>query len=114
MNELTFSLIFIASVLVSSVSQVMLKKSANKEYSSKIKEYLNPLVIAAYGLFFLSTVVTVIAYKGVALSSGPILESSGYIFVAVLGVIFLKEHFTLKKIIGMALILVGIAVFSLC
>lgn len=114
MNELTFSLIFIASVLVSSVSQVMLKKSANKEYSSKIKEYLNPLVIVAYGLFFLSTVVTVIAYKGVALSSGPILESSGYIFVAVLGVIFLKEHFTLKKIIGMALILVGIAVFSLC
>lgn len=96
--QLIFSFIFVASVLVSSISQVMLKKSANKVYNNALKEYLNPMVITAYGLFFLSTVITVFAYKYVPLSSGPILESTGYVFVAVLGYIFLKEKFTSKKL----------------
>ena len=46
-------------------------------------------------------------------SAGPIYESAGYIFVAVLGYFFLKERFTTKKVIGMLLILAGIALFSL-
>ena len=111
--QILFSCIFVLSVLVSSISQIMLKKSADKTYDSRLGEYLNPRVITAYGLFFLSTIITVFAYKYVPLSSGPILDSSGYIFVAVLGYIFLKERFTKKKIIGMILILMGIALFSL-
>ena len=110
---IVFSLIFIVSVLVSSVSQVMLKTSANKKYSDRIKEYLNPTVIIADGLFFLSTLITVFAYKVVPLSLGPVLESAGYIFVAVLGVVVLKERMSRKKLIGMVLILGGIALFSL-
>ncbi len=111
--QVIFSLIFLVSVLISSISQVMLKTSANKSYKNRILEYLNPRVISAYALFFLSTVVTVIAYKYVPLSSGPILESAGYIFVAVLGYFFLHEKLSKKKLIGMGLILVGIALFSL-
>lgn len=111
--QVVFSCVFVLSVLISSISQIMLKKSADKVYDNPLKEYLNPFVITAYGLFFISTLITVFAYKYVPLSSGPILESSGYIFVAVLGYIFLKERFTKKKVIGMLLILVGIAIFSL-
>ncbi len=111
--QIIFSLIFVASVLISSISQVMLKKSADKVYDNAIREYLNVRVITAYGLFFFSTVITVFAYKYVPLSSGPILESSGYVFVAVLGYFFLKERFTVKKVVGMILILLGIILFSL-
>ena len=113
MLQVIFSGIFVLSVLISSISQIMLKKSANKTYDSKIREYLNPTVIIAYGLFFLATLITVFAYKYVPLSSGPILESTGYIFVAVLGYFVLKERFTKKKVIGMALIIFGILFFSL-
>lgn len=108
-----FSLVFVVSVLISSISQVMLKTSANKSYSDRIKEYLNPTVIIAYGLFFLSTLITVFAYKVVPLSLGPVLESTGYIFVAVLGVVLLKEKMSPRKLFGMILILAGIALFSL-
>ena len=108
-----FSLVFVVSVLISSISQVMLKTSANKSYSDRIKEYLNPTVIIAYGLFFLSTLITVFAYKVVPLSLGPVLESTGYIFVAVLGVVLLKEKMSRRKLLGMVLILAGIALFSL-
>ena len=91
----------------------MLKKSAEKQYESKLKEYLNPLVIIAYILFFGTTFISMYALKVVPLSMAPILEASGYIFVAVLSYIFLKEKLTKKQLIGMALILAGIVVYSL-
>jgi len=114
MNKmLIYTGIFIFSVFISSVSQIMLKKSALKHYDSKIKEYLNPIVIIAYGIFFISSLVTMIAYKYVPLSMGPIWESSGYIFVGVLSYIFLQERLSKRKLTGMAIILIGILVSSI-
>ncbi|MCF0142870.1 MAG: multidrug ABC transporter, partial [Parasporobacterium sp.] len=53
---------------ISAVSQVMLKKAADKEYDSPIKEYLNPLVIGAYTIFVVATFMSILAYKVVPLS----------------------------------------------
>lgn len=105
--------ILLVSVLISSVSQIILKKSADRTYKNTLAEYLNVRVITAYGLFFLSTVLTMIALKRVPLSMSPILESTGYIYISVMGYFFLKEKFTKRKAAGMALILVGIAIYSL-
>lgn len=112
MMTLIFSGVFLFSVLISSISQILLKKSADKTYDSRLKEYLNPLVIIAYGMFFCSMMITMYCYRYVDVSAGPIFESAGYIFVGVLGYIFLKEKFTAKKIIGMLLIMLGIVIFS--
>ena len=90
-KEIIYMLIFLCSVLISSISQIMLKKSANKEHENKMKEYLNPTVIAAYGMFFAATLITTVAYKVVPLSVGPLLEATGYIWVAILGRIFLSK-----------------------
>lgn len=114
MSELAiYSAIMVSSSLIASVSQIMLKKSAQKQYASKLSEYLNPLVIIAYVLFFATTLISMYALKVVPLSMSPILEASGYIFVAVLSYIFLKEKMTKKQLIGMALIITGIVVYSL-
>lgn len=112
-NRMPFILLFIISVFISSVSQVLLKKSTLKKYSSKIKEYLNVTVIVAYAMFFGATLITVMAYKFIPLSIGPILESTGYIFVTILGAICLKEKISRKKLMGMGVIMLGIIVFSL-
>lgn len=108
-----YIILFIVSVFISSVSQTMLKHSADKKYGNPIKEYFNPIVITAYAFFFGSTVMTTLAYKYVPLSLGPVIEASGYFFVAILGYFFLKEKFTKKKIIGLIVILVGITIFNL-
>ena len=108
-----YMILFLSAVFISSVSQIMLKKSANKTYESKLKEYMNPWVMIAYGLFFGATLVTVIAYKYIPLSLGPILESAGYFFVTILGMIFLKEKVGKKKALGLFIILAGIIVFNL-
>ena len=106
-------LILVCSVLVASVSQILLKISANKTYSSRLQEYMNPYVIVGYGLLFLSTLLTMIALRRVPLSLSPVIESCSYIFVSVMGYFILKERFTKRKLLGLAVILVGILVFSL-
>lgn len=115
MNNLGISVcVLLVSVFISSVSQILLKKAANKTYKNHMREYVNPLVVTAYAMFFCTVFLTMIALRKVPLSMSPILESTGYIFVSVLGYIFLKERFGKKKIIGLGLILVGIVVFSIC
>ena len=108
-----YSLILLSSVFISSVSQILLKKSAEIKYPSKIREYLNPYVIIGYGLFFGCTIISMFALKVVPLSMSPVLESFGYIFVAVLSFFFLKEKFTKRQLIGTALIIIGVVVYSL-
>lgn len=107
----SYVILLIASVLIASCSQIILKKSASKEYSSIIREYLNVRVIVGYGMMFISTILTIFAFKGLDYKNGPIIESLGYIFIMFLSRIFLKEKITKKKIIGNSLILLGIIVF---
>ncbi len=113
MNKTIFILIYLAGVFVSSIAQILLKKSAGKKYESVIKEYLNPYVIISYAIFFGATFCTIYAYKGVPLSFGPILAASQYVFIAILSKIFLKEKIGLKKFIGLSVIVAGIIVYSL-
>ncbi len=109
-----YALIMVVGTFISSVSQVMLKKAAMKEYANVIREYLNPLVIFAYILFFVSTLANLLAYKGIPLSMGPVLEGSAYIFVTIFGVTIFKEKLNTKKVIALLLILAGIATYALC
>ncbi len=105
--------IWMLSVFISSVAQVMLKVAANKTYDKKIKEYVNPLVITAYGIFFLSTILTMYALKFVPLTMSPIIESTSYIFVPVLGVFMLRERISKRRLLGMGIMVIGIFVFTL-
>ena len=108
-----YSCILLFGVFISAISQVMLKKAALKKYDSVIKEYLNPLVIVAYSIFVISTFLSILAYKGIPLSMGPILEATSYLYVTFFGVKIFHEKMTRKKWIALGCILVGIIVYSL-
>lgn len=101
------------SVFVSSVSQVLLKKSAQETHKNRLAEYLDPRVIIAYAIFFGATLLTVVALRVVPVSMGTVLESSGYLFVTVLGVIFLKEKVSRRKLAGLLIIVAGILIYAL-
>lgn len=110
---LLYAGILLISVFIASVSQVMLKKSANRTYDSPLKEYLNPLVIFAYVLFVGTTLLSVLAYRGIPLSLGPVLEATGYLYITAFGVLIFKEKMTRGKIAALVLILLGIAIYAL-
>ena len=106
-----YIILLVLAVVVSSVSQIILKKSASKTYNSIIKEYLNPSIILDIDNIKVSTVLVVLGLKGVPYKNEPIIESLGYIFVMILSNRILKEKITKKKLIGNLLILIGIIIY---
>lgn len=65
-----------------------------------------------YFLLFGTTIINVFALRWVPLSLAVVLDASGQVFVPVLSRLFLNEQITRKKALGMAVIIVGIFVFS--
>lgn len=110
---LLYAGLLLFGVFLSAVSQVMLKKAALKSYPSKIREYLNPLVIMAYVIFVGTTLISIYAYRVVPLSLGPILEATSYIYVTIFGIVIFRESINVRKISGLLLIIAGIAVYAL-
>ena len=111
---LVYSLFLLFGVFISAISQVLLKKAALKTYDNPIKEYLNPLVIIAYTMFVGTTFLSIIAYRGIPLSMGPILEATSYVYVTFFGVKVFGEKVGKKKILALGLIILGIVVYSIC
>lgn len=108
-----YACLLLLGTFLASISQVMLKKAALRSYESKLQEYLNPLVIFAYGIFFATTFLSIYAYRGVPLSMGPVLEATSYIYVTIFGVTIFKEKISPHKFLALTFIVVGILVYSL-
>lgn len=109
-----YALLIVLGTFISSVSQVILKKASSKKYDSVIREYLNLPVISAYFIFFLATLLSLLAYKGIPLSMGPVLEATSYFFVTFFGITIFKEKLSARKIIALVLIISGIVIYSVC
>lgn len=105
--------ILIIALLISSFSQILLKKSAQKTYPSIIREYVNLYVICGYGMMFLSMFLTIFSYSGLDFTNVQIVEALGYVVVLILSYFFFKEKITKRKLIGMTFILGGIIVYYL-
>lgn len=113
MQNTTGFFLYLLSVVIASCSQILLKKSAMKQYTSFIREYLNPYVIIGYGMLFGSMILTILAYKGIEFKNGPIMESLGYVLVIIMSRFIFKEKITRSKVLGTLLILIGVTVFVL-
>ncbi|MDD3339384.1 MAG: EamA family transporter [Lachnospiraceae bacterium] len=113
MNINPYYLLMLASVVIASFAQILLKKSAQKKYTSMIREYLNIFVIAGYGLMVLGMLFNLVAYKFIDYKNGPVIESLGFLFVMILSYFFFQEKITKKKVIGNLIILAGVAFFYL-
>ena len=106
-----FFLFMIVSELIAASSQMLLKKSAQKEHSSIITEYLNPWVICGYGLLLLSMIVTIFCYDGLGYMGVVVMEPINYVIVLVMARLIFKEKITFRKFLGVLLIISGIVVF---
>ena len=101
------------AVALSAASQMLLKKAAKTDYSSPVREYLNIWVIGGYGLLVLSMLSVVFACRGIEMKNIPVIESLGFPLVMLLGRVFYGERLTKNKVIGMGVIMLGVAVFYL-
>ncbi len=104
--------IFLFGVFISAVAQVLLKKSALKEYRTVWQEYVNPHVMGAYFLLASAALLSVVAYRGIPLSMGPVLEASGYLYVTYFGVKIYKEKISKQRVAALAFMVAGIFVYA--
>ena len=109
-----YYLIVISGIFACSLSQLLLKRSANGRHQSRIGEIVNPLVIVAYGVFLCSLLINIWAMRhGVQLKEMAMLESLGYIFVPLLSIVLLKEQLYIRTVIGIVIVFFGLIVFHL-
>jgi len=110
--NISYVLAFLA-VFVASVSQILLKQSAQTEHKNIICKFLNWRVLLGYALLFGTTIINVFAYRGVELKVTPMIEATGIIWVTILAVFLLGERPTKRAILSIIVTIVGIIVFSL-
>lgn len=101
----------LSGVVIAAFSQILLKTSANREHASFWKQYLNWRVITGYVMLLVSMLFSIWAYSGMEYKYGPAIESIGFGLVAFLSWWILRERLTKKKILGIALIIVGLIIF---
>ncbi len=107
------SLVMEFGVFVASLAQILLKKSAEKNYGNLFQEYINIKVICAYSMMLLSTLCTVYAFQIIPISFAMLLDATGYIFVTFYGYCFFKEQLSLKRIFALCLIISGIYCYAI-
>lgn len=104
--------VMIVNAFLAAFSQVLLKKSANKGYESRVREYLNIYVITAYIIFAFVLVSNSFAYQGIAYKYGSVIGASSYIFLMILSKLILKEKITKKIVLGNLIIALGMLIYS--
>lgn len=108
-----YMMMMFAATFFSAMSQILLKKSANKEHKSWIYEYLNWRVILAYFIFFSVLLVNTYAYTQVDMKYGAVIDAFTYVFVMILSWLILREKFTKWKLIGNLIIVAGVIIYTL-
>ena len=103
----------IISALITAFSQIILKKSADKQYKSIFFEYLNPYVLFSYVCYIGVLVLNVFIYTKVDYRFGVVINSMSTVFVMLLSKMILKEPVTGKRVFGNVIIVFGILVFML-
>lgn len=107
-----YYLIVIFSVLAAAGAQMILKQGANKDYPGFWRQYLNPWVIAGYGIMGASLLLNIFCLShGVQVKEISIIESLSYLFVPLLSWLFFKEKITWRKAGAIAMIMAGVLVF---
>ena len=105
-------------VLISSLlgvaSQMILKRSARKNYPSWWREYINLWVIGGYGIMVLSLLINLWAiHIGVLAQEVSIIECINYLLIPLGAWWIFKEPITKRKMVAIGIIIVGVIVFFL-
>ncbi|MCL5892062.1 MAG: SMR family transporter [Deltaproteobacteria bacterium] len=105
------------AVIFTSIGQIlqkigsgMVKKEHLKISIRSILVFFNPFIFSALIMLFFATIFYLLALSKLPLSIAYPMLSSGYVLVVLLSKIFLKEEVSLKRWLGVFIIMIGIFV----
>jgi len=100
-------------VLLTAISQLLMKQGARKLRKSALRLYFNIYMLTAYFTLVVVTLLNLYAYREIPLKIGLMLAPVALILVGVLSSWLLKERLTRVQIFGAFVILMGVTVFNL-
>jgi multidrug transporter EmrE-like cation transporter len=114
------ALLMVAScTVIGAFAQLLIKAGANGlpqhlgfDLASALSIVTNLKVIAGYSLYGINTVLLVLALRHAELSILYPIIALTYVWVSLLSIFVLHEHMNLNRGIGIALIVVGVAVIG--
>lgn len=103
------------AVFLATAGQILLKRSADDTLGKEgfLRKFLNFRVILSYGLLFLSLFCNQLALRRVPITVLPCITATSFIWVFLFGFLILRERPSGRKILGVAIILAGIAISRL-
>jgi multidrug transporter EmrE-like cation transporter len=99
-------------ILLTGVGQLFLKLGS-RNGQGLLGMYINPYTLSGYAIFFLVTIASVLALRGIELKAFYAFMALNYVAIALLSTAFLKETLSKNRAIAIALIVFGVAVFNL-
>ena len=97
--------------LINSIAAILLKKGSKK--FSLLNLFKNCYLIMGFILYLFSTIFFMLLLKLMPLSIAYPLTSLSYIWTVLFSFLFLKEKFSLNKVFGVGLIILGIVFLNL-
>ena len=114
MNKKTALMIYICSTLIAAISQIVLKKAADKQSTHKwIYRFVNLKVIVSNVMLLGTIFMSMIAMRYISYKMAPVFATLSYIFVLLLSCLVLKERINRRQLLGIIMIFAGICVFNL-
>ena len=109
MSKVVLFAILLTSSLLSSFSQVLLKKAAIKKYDSIILQYVTFYVLLGYCLFFIVLLINIFVMRFVNMNIVSVFTETMPLVISVfMGHLFFNETINNKKIIATSLIIIGV------
>ncbi|WP_107839179.1 EamA family transporter [Metasolibacillus meyeri] len=103
--------IFIAILLpiINASGQILMKQAALKKLNRKMM-YI--YLCSAYGLFLVSTILTIYILKYISMKYFTIILAFNFIVTGLFSFLFLKEKMGKKTLLGTIVVLIGVGIFS--
>lgn len=108
-----YYLIALAAVLLTALSQILMKLGARNAGSIAWRIYLNGYTVTAYIILVVVTLLNLYAFKQIPLKTGVALLPVTLLLVVFFSHWLLQERLTKKQIRGAIVILIGLVVFNL-
>ena len=105
-----FALALACGQILFKMAAQSIKGPMDFDLSSLVRLALNPYLLLAVTIYALSTVWWVWLLRSVDLSRGYLVVALALVLVPLAGTFFFREPFTARLVVGMIIILVGLAV----
>lgn len=110
---LNYYLIAFGAVLLTAVSQILMKLGARSAESVTWRLYLNGYTLTAYASLVMVTLLNLYAFRHIPLKAAVVLLPLTLVLVVFFSVLLLHERLTRQQIVGSIVILFGLAIFNL-